>query len=175
MQNGHIINMRGSIVIDKAKRKILLSLTAAGVGTVTVSLGGLAVAANALDNTLSLMGNERLNLEVSQGWSADDLKVVIRNPSDSKIVITQMNPSLIHTDFGDIELDSLMETGPLRLAPNQAVSLHVHRGVNSKNNVSYSADILKSFQQAVSKQLSVVTGDASPARVSQVFHPRILV
>ncbi len=152
-------------MIDQTKRKTLKSVAAMGVGAATVSFNGLSMATSALEDVSQYGVADAITLEVNQGWSAQDLHIVLRNDSQTETTIHSMGTDKVDTLLGHINLDNVMETGPLRMAPNQTVQLHIVKPEDAPDNVSYSSDVLRAFQRSVSKQLVINTGGGTAAPI----------
>ncbi len=163
-------------MIDLAKRKTLKSISAVGIGTATVSLGGLAIATHSLsaDTSIETKTVDELTLQVSHSWSGNDIEMQIQNNTAATTHITQISPSRISTQMGELDFDKLMGKGPIRLAPNESVKISLDTANAAASHAGQSGQFLRSFQKAIIDNFTIVTDRNNTAVLNTVFEPRIV-
>lgn len=160
---------------DQAKRKTLKAMAAGSLGAAAGTFGTMAMAAKAVSTEDKYSAElAELTVKISHSWTAHDVKVEIKNQTNKPITITQMTPSRISTQMGDLDFDQFMEGGPITLVPNGSASIGMDSRHISSRSGTQSGQFAKSLQHTIRQNLSIVTDSEAFAAVTMEFDPRIV-
>lgn len=169
------VKLLGYMMTDQAKRKTLKTMAAGGLGAAAGAYGSMAMAAKVLvpevDDVAALA---ELTVKVSHSWTAHDVKIEFKNNTQRPITITQITPSRISTQLGDLDFDQFMEEGPITLAPNAQASIGMDSREALQKMGTESGQFAKSLQQTIRQNLSVITDSEAFAAVTMEFDPRLV-
>jgi len=158
-------------MIDQSKRNTLKNLAAIGAGTaaVTVSSGVLAHSTSASDTSAALalrtFDNNLVKINIGARLASvnNDLEVVITNTSDTTATITDMTPAQLNTARGHFDFNALFDSGDLRLAAGESVSVPIkhHAVVLSSSSIDErAAELTQGLRRNVS---IIIDGDSFAA------------
>lgn len=159
-------------MIDQNKRKTLKTL-AVGTGAVvggSLMMGATALASSASTEAVKTISLEELELghiEVYPRVSVEnnDIEVVLTNAGRQPVLITQMTPRSLNVARGEFDFSALLKDGPLPMKAGESVTIPLKR---KTLNYSVRTSSVASLDEALKRNLSIVTEDDSFASVSVV-------
>ncbi len=160
---------------DQAKRKTLKTMAVGGMSLAAGGVGTMAMASSEklVDDKYSAELAE-LTVKISHSWSAHDVKVLVKNETRQPVTITQMTPSRISTQMGDLDFDRFMQNGPVTLMPGTEIAIEMDNRKAAKAYGTQSGQAAKTLQQTIRQNLSIVTDHQAYAAVTMQFDPCIV-
>ena len=167
-------------IMDNVKRKTLKQLAGIAVTTSGFAFAGNTSAINvasgaATTDTLiddATLSTIQLHTRVSS--FTNDIEVVITNTGSSVARITQMTPSQTTTARGTFDFAKLMQRGELTLNPRESVVVPMLPHTQTANGSSALTPHAASLTKALRTSFSVITDNASFARVDVMEGMRLV-
>jgi hypothetical protein len=115
-------------------------------------------------------------VEVQHHWQSNDIALVIRNRGNHEATITHITPSTIELARGNIDVNAILERGPVTLAAGEQIAVplrHHKRNLYNSQAILGGGHFDRSLQKQLRERISIITDHDSLAAVTVAPGPRI--
>ena len=169
--------------VDLQRRRALKMAGALTAGGAIAATPAAALACNAGQKKAKLQANDSTDkaldefiVEVQHHWQSNDIALVIRNRGDHEATITHITPSTIELARGTIDVNAILERGPVTLAAGEQIAVplrHHKRNLYNSQAILGGGHFDRSLQKQLRERISIITDHNSLAAVTVAPGPRV--